>query len=866
MADRPVTSCSPPNLSVQPRLSSVAQQGARADAIVSPNAVSIPTSQSVHLLQENDPALKIVVSVGKPFKPPGNNYDGQEMFDFSPGGADPRRHAGIATFDPAASRSNLTSPVPELHRQADHQSGRDTKQIFVKGPEHQEILKAAGATSSYCRQEGYTPVAPVTSQHTSIPQSSFLPNAPGYGCRIVSHNEVRNPTPSSARRRNRPSLPCSTHRPDFPQHPSKSDAEPSSTSRHPSRKTSGHYSVARRPDRPSTFRPSTGFSQKSRQHGGPVNDETRHGYYNRPDDEVQVPLTRGLLDGTTEVAANESLSILPPNKPSLSTLPIRASGNSNQDIIAPFSDSKPSKLNSAPLRSMRPALRSKPVEAVVGGHPQSSKPSTSSAPKGTVNLDNVRHPEIISDPNDIPDIPRRGQTVTQMHSISDYNTGISRSIGDRTNGFHPGDAHRDKNPSGPGPSQSVALKPADSRASSPATSTANIEDDPGQPATNRNLRSAKQVPSSSVGKAASKPNVSRHGTQKQAKCAQIVDVDSVGAGNENLEVVECGGGGKVRTRLSAMETGASLKRSRTECVVPPAALKAEGEAWMNSKSNKEQFLSALKNALNEHPNIINLSHLALSSADLRLILDETPPQDCDEIDRAFELDNNRITMLTSYACEKLAAYRVDRLNLAINELSEIQGYFSVCNKLRFLNLSRNELKSLPNELSQLEALETLDVSHNHLQELPEKLLRLRKLEILNVAHNELRELPTDLIDCGSKLFALDISYNVDISTLPSCLKLCKDLENLELAGTGLKECLRAKDLSNNVFSLVSMIAGRSEEDLMYRKKEGKFPPVIVTPPRERAGRAAMEREDSKKSALRSMEANEIREVHILEEA
>lgn len=195
----------------------------------------------------------------------------------------------------------------------------------------------------------------------------------------------------------------------------------------------------------------TGSSKKPRHCGEPGNGETHHGYFNKTNKKVQLPLTNGVLNGTTKIAADKSFSTLPSSKPSSSTLPIRAPGHFNRDRIAPYSDPKSSKLDFAQHAYMPHAHRSKPAEEVDDGHSQSSKSTTSSTLKCTVNLDDVRHKAVISDPNNIPNIPRKDQMVTQS---TNHNACFSQNIGKRTNVSYPGGEDH----FGTDPSQSLLSK------------------------------------------------------------------------------------------------------------------------------------------------------------------------------------------------------------------------------------------------------------------------------------------------------------------------------------------------------------------------------------------------------------------------
>lgn len=853
MADKPITTRSSLNQPFQPRAqSSATRQGARLSVSTPPNAIS-PAARPTFLSGEDNPALKIPKTRTEPIDSSANSYCGGDPFEFPKAEKNFARHPHpdpTSSSDPATSMTPIrTAPVPEEHRRLSvcanpgpGYSNRLQAPFMKTGKQSRESLKSAGARLvSHQPALDYNPIAHPAGPS---PHSREVP-------RNVHHDESLKCFQSTIRPNISQSHPP-PYRLDIQMHPSGLVAPPTSVSRGSSSPAQGRYNV-RKPGLPELHQRG-GCTRKQGHPKQSLGEKTQDAHYFQPERPISYPPIKGVIDGTISIVANEKASILSSNLASK----FRPSDNCDNGIIAPFSDSKPSKLSSAPLPRSQFSPQSKLPGDVKNVPPQPQKTHIPS-PKGNTNRSVVRHPESFSDPNSIPDIPRKGQTSRRS---TEYKFGNSSKFGQQISS----PAFVYKNHNSVTPPHSTPLEPVNSIVLRPEKAAVNIEEILDRPATNQNQKWVKQVPSSNGGKAACKSNASHRDALRHKRRAQVVDVDSVEVGNENSEVVESGGGGKVRTRLESTaepEICGTVRRAKKVRPVSLPAEKAEGEAWMNKNPDKKQFLSVLRNAFDKHPNIISLSHFSLSDADLRVIFEQPLPHGCDEVDRAFELDNNRITGLTSFVCKKLAEFRVDRLNLAFNNLRQIQGHIVVCKKLRFLNLSRNELESLPDELSQLDALETFNVSHNDLRKLPEKMFCLRKLEILIVAHNNLEGLPTDLVDCGSKLFAVDISHNVDIRVLPDCLRLCKNLANLELAGTGLRESLRPKDMLNNVFSLASTIAGRSEQDLSFRKKEGKFPPVvteIATPPRERAGRAAIEREESKKSALRSKEANEVEEV------
>lgn len=674
----------------------------------------------------------------------------------------------------------------------------------------------------------------------------------------------------------------------FPIRPARSSSSPSPSPSHshPSYKSSDYYPDSSRHPTPFLFRPATTpvetslrsqphFSQNQnfvsrnlpRGHNDTysqprlLRDEQRgqichqlhqnqaQEHYRQPKKQAHIPRTKGQVNGSIVRDDYHVLPIVPP-KPARTSIKLPSpslNSRSTQtgDILAPYDNPHPVKLRSRPIPGSFP-LRSKPVFPDKDKDPSPelinlTTTSISDTPASPKN----RHPAIISSANEhLPGIPRKSRGLNPANATLAHST-VNASI------------------------QSSVSSKSSSHSSVECTDipTISVENSDVKHVLSQSISVQKQTEDIAHEPPVKVEDLNRAVT-KRHKCSQVFDVDSHQAGNERAELTECGGGGNgncVQTRArAALQVTGSAKRLKTESSKKQFKneTKITGEAWMNIRSNEDQFMRAVSIALDEHPNLFTLSHFALVDGNLRDILEKSPFRDSNNTDRAFELDNNNIVQVTSNVCRLLAEYRVDRLNLAFNNIRELNGDISLCGRLRFLNLARNSLSQLPGSLCTLSALETLNVSHNDLRSLPEGMHRLKKLRILSAAHNKLKGLPEDMVGFGSVLFGLDISYNESIASLPACLNFCKELANLELNGTCLRDNLRPKDMSN-VRVLVRLIAGIGSDGgakpttSSSERVQGKE----TVPPRVKAGKAALEREESRKCAKIAQEKNEVLEVH-----
>lgn len=292
----------------------------------------------------------------------------------------------------------------------------------------------------------------------------------------------------------------------------------------------------------------------------------------------------------------------------------------------------------------------------------------------------------------------------------------------------------------------------------------------------------------------------------------------------------CSTGGELLNgkRIAQSSGSSQLKRRRSEgtgsvnavgSIIPRARPKVSYKVsrdWEDVGCNSALVLNVFKKLLKEQPTLIVLSFFGVGDSDFRNIQDFKLPDDIDII-RELELNNNRLTRLTSHNCKLLAELKVFSLNLSCNQLSDINGGIELCSNLKLLNLSRNKLETLPEQLCELKFLEVLNLSHNSLQKLPQGLGRLKKLEILSVASNTLEFLPDDVAEQGSVLSSLDISHNSLFSHFPVCSENWSKLEDLELEDTIIHGLLTSKDRTLPAAKLMKELAGKSKEMLESRK-------------------------------------------------
>ncbi|CAO1357595.1 unnamed protein product [Diamesa serratosioi] len=122
--------------------------------------------------------------------------------------------------------------------------------------------------------------------------------------------------------------------------------------------------------------------------------------------------------------------------------------------------------------------------------------------------------------------------------------------------------------------------------------------------------------------------------------------------------------------------------------------------------------------------------------------------------------------------------RKEELILKNNKLKSLKsgGVIQDLELIQVLDLSFNNFQTIPVEISSLTNLRELFLSNNLLFKLPSSINKLSKLELLDISNNNLTEITE--INFLSQLRILNISGNTKITTLPSTLSTCDNLQDL----------------------------------------------------------------------------------------
>lgn len=123
--------------------------------------------------------------------------------------------------------------------------------------------------------------------------------------------------------------------------------------------------------------------------------------------------------------------------------------------------------------------------------------------------------------------------------------------------------------------------------------------------------------------------------------------------------------------------------------------------------------------------------------------------------------------------------RLQKLNLAHNQLETLPRSIGKLQSLQSLSLSFNQLTVLPESIFNLENLQTLGLIDNQLTWISKNIRRLRALRELYLQENQLRELPQSIGDLQA-LEELDLTRN-ELITLPKEIGDLRTLRRLVLA-------------------------------------------------------------------------------------
>lgn len=122
------------------------------------------------------------------------------------------------------------------------------------------------------------------------------------------------------------------------------------------------------------------------------------------------------------------------------------------------------------------------------------------------------------------------------------------------------------------------------------------------------------------------------------------------------------------------------------------------------------------------------------------------------------------------------------LDLAKNQLTELNILLTQLPKLKLLNLEYNALNSLPKDIESLYNLQELNLAWNNLEELPKTITKLPQLQQLDLTGNALTMLPPSIKNLHKSLKVLNLSYNPINQTqletvqkwLPNTKIICED--------------------------------------------------------------------------------------------
>ena len=132
--------------------------------------------------------------------------------------------------------------------------------------------------------------------------------------------------------------------------------------------------------------------------------------------------------------------------------------------------------------------------------------------------------------------------------------------------------------------------------------------------------------------------------------------------------------------------------------------------------------------------------------------------------------------------------KLDKLNLAHNNLTSLHGELICLNNLKFLDCRYNKIGDdhIPVELFNIATLTVLDLSHNILTVIPKNLECCKSLTVLNLSHNNLRNISEQLFMHLSELTHLDLSDN-ELKTIPPQIGRLSKLKILILSNNPLGE-------------------------------------------------------------------------------
>ena len=173
---------------------------------------------------------------------------------------------------------------------------------------------------------------------------------------------------------------------------------------------------------------------------------------------------------------------------------------------------------------------------------------------------------------------------------------------------------------------------------------------------------------------------------------------------------------------------------------------------------------------------VGWSNLNLTELDIKWIKN-LPKQ---MVIKQLNLSQNQLSTLPVSITSHLR--KCTKLDLQINNMTNIPPIILELPQIKELNLSHNKISKLPN-VSWSASLIRLNLSHNQLETLPDDVTKpcADSMEVLRLEHNQLREVP-QCVCLLHNLNTLDLSYNPEILILPVELGRLRGLKQLTLNG------------------------------------------------------------------------------------
>lgn len=122
--------------------------------------------------------------------------------------------------------------------------------------------------------------------------------------------------------------------------------------------------------------------------------------------------------------------------------------------------------------------------------------------------------------------------------------------------------------------------------------------------------------------------------------------------------------------------------------------------------------------------------------------------------------------------------KLQEFSLANNQVLSLPESIKKCKQLKVLQLGGNQLRTFPNDILSLNKLEKLDLQNNFIAEIPSGINKLKKLKELNLSGNRLRNLPTQIARI-KHLETICLSRN-QFEEIPKVLYQAENLVCLEI--------------------------------------------------------------------------------------